>query len=72
MAFVEEIHLRPKGRARFFVVEIGEERIFLGVENAARVQLLGERLGQRRFAHANGPFDHDVARRPENRIGHGA
>ena len=39
---VEEIHLRAKGRAGLFVVEIGEEGIILAIENAARVQLLGQ------------------------------
>ena len=68
MAFVEEIHLRAKGRAGFFVVKIGEEGIVVVLEHAARVQLLGEDARQRRFAHADRPFDRDVPWRLERRL----
>jgi len=72
MALIEEIHLRAEGAAGLFVVKISEERILLGVENAPRVQLFGERPRQRGFSHANGTFDDDVARGLEDRLGHGA
>ena len=36
------------------------------------LQLFGQRPRQRRFPHADGPFDDDVARGFENRLGHGA
>ena len=60
MALVEEIHLRAEGGAGLFIVEIGEKRIVLAIENAPRVKLFGQRLGQRGFAHADGPFDDDI------------
>jgi hypothetical protein len=65
MAFVKEIHLRAESGAVFFIVEIAEERIVFAVENAARVKLFREDFCESRFAHAYGPFDHNVAGRLE-------
>ena len=47
MAFVEKIHLRTKGSATFLVIEIGEERVVIAVEDTASVKLLREHLRKR-------------------------
>ena len=72
IAFVEKIHLGAEGGAGFFVVEIGEEGIVVGVEDAAGVQLFGQDFGQRGFSDANRAFDDDVAGRFEGWVAHGA
>ena len=63
MALDQEIHLRTEGRPGFFLVEIGEERIVLGVEEAPRVQAVGQDPCQRGLADADRSFDRDRARR---------
>src|SRR5579863_1440064 len=65
MAFVEKIHLSAEGRARFLVVEIGEEWIFFAIEDAAGVKAFGQDRGQRGLADADRPFDNDMPGRLE-------
>jgi hypothetical protein len=72
MAFVEKIHLRAEGGAGFFIVEIGEKGIVVGVEDAAGVQLFGQDFGQGGFSDANRAFYDDVARWFESWVAHGA
>jgi hypothetical protein len=61
----QEIHLGAKGRAGLFLVKVGEEGIVLGIEDAPRVQSVGQDARQSGLAHADRPFDHDRARRLE-------
>ena len=72
MALVEKIHLRAEGGAGFFVVEIAEEGIVVGVEDAAGVQLLGQNFREGGLADANRSLDNDMARRFEDWVAHGA
>ena len=72
MALEEVIHLSAKSGAWFFVVEIGEKGIVLGIEDAAGVHALGEDFGKSGFADADGAFDDDVAGRVECGDVHGA
>jgi len=62
LAFEQKVHLRAKGRAGFFVIEIGEEGIVFAIVNAARVEAFGQDAGQGGFADAQGAFDGDEAR----------
>ena len=61
VTLVQEIHLRAKRRAGVLAVEIGQKRIVLAVQNAARVHALGEKPRQRRFANAQRSLDGYVA-----------
>jgi hypothetical protein len=72
MALVEEIHLRAEGGAGFFIVEIAEEGIVVGVEDAAGVQLFGQDFGQGGLTDANRSFYYDMARRFKDWVAHGA
>jgi hypothetical protein len=64
--------LRAEGGAGFFVVEIVQEGIVVGIEDAARVQLFGQNFGQRGLSDANRSFDCDMAGRFESWVAHGA
>src|SRR5712692_11673394 len=69
VAFHQEIHLRAEGRARLFIVEIGEERIVLAIEDAAGVKALGKDLREGGFADADWTLQDDEPRGPESRTG---
>ena len=72
MPLIQKIHLRAKSRPGLFIVKIRQKGIVVGIENAPRVQLLGQHFRESRFPHANRPFDHNVTRRFECRFTHGA
>ena len=63
LALDQEVHLGAEGGAGLFVVEIGEKWVVFAVVNAARVQAFGEHFGERGFADAERPLDHDEAGR---------
>jgi len=71
LALEEKVHLRAKGRAGFFVVEIGEERIVFAVVHAASVETFGEDACESGFADAERAFDGNEARSLRAPLGDG-
>ena len=62
----QKIHLRAESRTGFFLVEVGEERIVLGVEDPPCMQPVGQDARERGLAHADGSLDRDCSRRLES------
>ena len=60
VAAQQEEQLRLERRAGFVLVEIGEKRVLAVLEDGGGVDADREALGQRRLAHADGPFDSQV------------
>ena len=54
--------LRLQRRSRTVSVEVGEKGVFRLLQHNAGVKAAGEALSQRRLAHADWPFDRDVAK----------